>query len=216
MAFRLAGKTVATLSLLVAVSALGLTYFLWRQNQELRRELALGGPSAESRQRPVVRRVREGDVLPEFKALDVDGREVTVARRGSEKTLLFYYDPKCDRCAAGLPAWIKAHEKLKALGAKAEIVGLSVSDSYRTVQYARQAALPFRSVPFPSIELQRRYGATEVPLTVVIDSAGLVLGVWDKPLESGEVADVVEFVCPECVERAIVARSTNKKEENHK
>jgi len=61
---------------------------------------------------------------------------------------------------------------------------------------------PFAVAPFPSVEMQKRYGVTEVPLTVVVDAKGVVRAVWNKPLDEGEVADVVETACPECVKRA--------------
>ncbi len=196
----------------VVLASVGASFYFWRQSVELRRRFE----SAHGRAVPTpesVRRVREGDRLPEFVARDTEGREVRVVPRGGKRSLLFIYDPKCDRCEAGIPAWSKVSDKLKQLGADVEVVALSVADSDTTVQHARSAGLPFAAVPFPSIELQKKYGVTEVPLTVVVDPQGVVLGVWDKPLDEGEVGDVVEFVCPECIKRAVVARSTSMKEE---
>jgi peroxiredoxin len=101
-----------------------------------------------------------------------------------------------------MPAWIKVGKKLAELRSNAHVFALSTADSYTTVQYARRMKLPFAVAPFPSAELQRRYGVIEVPLTVVVDTKGIVRAVWDKPLDEGEVADVVETACPECVKRA--------------
>ena len=101
-----------------------------------------------------------------------------------------------------MPSWIKLAGKLKHLNASVQVIALSIADSYTTVQHARTAKMPFSVVPFPDVELQKRYGATEVPLTVVVDAQGIVLAVWDKPLDDGEVGDVIESVCPECPERA--------------
>lgn len=193
-------------ALLVAVLAFSAAaFYLWRQNVALKARLSHVAPAAAS-ENPAVRRVREGDQVPEFSARTTDGREVQVARRGAGNTLLFIYDPNCDRCEAAREGWSRVKSKLTELGATGDVFALSVADSYTTVQHARSSALPFAAVPFPSVELQKQYGATEVPLTVVVDAKGIVTAVWDKPLGAGEVGDVIETVCPECVKRAI-ARS---------
>jgi peroxiredoxin len=183
------------------VAAAGAAIYFWRQNAQLRDRLQASSPKQQAKPADVVRRVAEGDLLPEFTAVNIDGREVRVAPQATGNTLLFIYDPSCDRCEAGIPNWIKLNDKLKELHSSARVIALSIADSYPTVQHARKMKLPFTVVPFPSVELQKKYGVTEVPLTVVVDPQGKVQAVWDKPLDEGEVGDVIETVCPECLER---------------
>jgi len=195
-------KVVAFVSVVLLLAAAGSAVYFWRQNVQLRSQIpgaagATSPPASES-----VRLVREGDVLPEFVARDTEGHEVRVAARGGGISLLLIYSPSCDRCEAAIPAWVKAAGKLKTLRASVQVIALSVADSYTTVQHARAVKMPFPVVPFPDVELQKKYGATEVPLTVLVDQRGVVKAVWDKPLDEGEVGDVVETVCPECLERA--------------
>ena len=101
-----------------------------------------------------------------------------------------------------MPAWIKLTDRLSQLKAPVHVVALSITDSYTTVEHARRIKAPFATVPFPDVELQKKYGAVEVPLTVVVDPRGIVQAVWNKPLDEGEVGDVLETVCPECPQRA--------------
>ncbi len=183
------------------ITAVGVAVYFWRQNARLRDRLQTSGPKPEEKAADLVRLVREGDEVPEFSAVNIDGKEVKVATRGENNTLLFIYSPSCDRCEAGIPSWIKISNKLKELRSSTQIIALSIADSYTTVQHARKMRVPFMVVPFPSLELQKRYGATEVPLTVLVDQHGKVQAVWDKPLDVGEVGDVIETVCPECLER---------------
>lgn len=191
---------------LLAVGALGTSIFLWRQNTELRRRAATA--QRPSNQGAPVERVREGNELPAFTGLDTEGKEVRVAARGTGRTLLFIFSPTCDRCEAGMSAWIKLNNRLGRLGARINVVGLSIADSYTTVEHARRIKAPFAVVPFPNLDLQKRYGATEVPLTVVLDARGIVQAVWDKPLDEGEVGDVIEVVCPECLQQADSVRAS--------
>ena len=189
--------------LLVTIVACAIAFYLWRQNVELRsRTETPGNDEASTR----VQRLREGIEVPEFMARDTEGREARVASRGNGATLLFIFSPTCDRCEAGMPAWIKVSNKLAELKSESRVIALSTADSYTTVEYARRAKVPFAIVPFPNVELQKQYGVTEVPLTVVVDDKGVARAVWNKPLDEGEVADVVETVCPECVKRAVKTR----------
>ncbi len=194
------GILFVILMVFVVAAASAVVYF-WRQNADLRDRLRVSDQKEKEKPADIVRRLAEGDELPEFTAMNIDGREVRVTPRGAGNTLLFIYSPTCDRCEAGIPNWIKLSNKLKDLHSSTQIFALSIADSYTTVQHARKMQMPFLVVPFPGIELQKKYGVTEVPLTVVVDPQGKVQAVWDKPLDEGEVGDVIETVCPECLER---------------
>lgn len=195
-------RILISILVVFVITAVGVAVYFWQQNASLRNRLQATSPKPEEKPAGLVRLVREGDEVPEFTAVNIDGKEVKVAPRGASNTLLFIYSPSCDRCEAGIPSWIKVSNKLKELHSSTQIIALSIADSYTTVQHARKMKMPFMVVPFPNVELQKRYGATEVPLTVLVDQQGRVQAVWDKPLDEGEVGDVIETVCPECLERA--------------
>lgn len=193
----------------MAVAGYVLAAYLYLQNVALETRLALAArdlkPAADAG-RP--RRLREGDALTPFSARAVDGKEMHLAAPGTGPWLLFIYDPACDRCEIALPRWLEVHDRLMRMGSMAHVIGLSIADSYSTVQHTRRARIPYPVVPFPSTDLQRQYGVTEVPLTVVADREGTVKAVWDKPLDEGEVGDVIEVVCPECIPTTVLAGSS--------
>jgi peroxiredoxin len=193
-------RIVIFISILLVVGAITAAIYFWRQNAELRAQLTSSPPAGQVAQE--VRLLREGDEVPEFTARSTEGREVKVAARGSGNSLLLIFSPSCDRCEAGMPAWIKLNNRLSQLKAPVQVVALSITDSYTTVEHARRIKAPFATVPFPNLELQKKYGAVEVPLTVVVDARGIVQAVWNRPLDEGEVGDVIETVCPECPQRA--------------
>lgn len=183
------------------IAAIGVAVYFWRQNVNLRDRLQATSPKPAEKPVDTVRRLIEGDEVPEFTAMNVDGQPVKVATRGANSTLLFIYSPSCDRCEASIPGWIKVSNRLKELHSSTQIFALSIADSYTTVQHSRKMKLPFVVVPFPSLDLQKKYGVTEVPLTMLVDQQGKVQAIWDKPLDEGEVGDVIETVCPECLKR---------------
>jgi len=189
---------------LLLLAGFGAAVLLVLENRRLRERIAL----LENRSAPPAapaQPLREGVRVPEFTARDTEGREVRVGRRGQGSVLLFIYDPGCERCEEGMPAWGRLHDKLALMRAPVTVQALSVSDSYITVQHARRMKLPFSIVPFPNGQMQRSYGVTEVPLTVALDAEGVVQAVWNKPLDDGEAGDVLETVCPECFGQAMAA-----------
>lgn len=203
-------KLLIAILLLMAVGGTGAAVYFWRQHSELQSRLEK--PAVANPQNSI-KRLREGAEVPDFTARDIEGREVQVAARGKGNTLLFIYDPKCDRCEAGLESWSKVNSKLQELKAPVQVFALSVADSYTTVQHARRIKIPFTTVPFPNVDLQIKYGVTEVPLTVVVDPQGRVQALWDKPLTEGEAGDVIETVCPDCLKPANTNNLANSKEE---
>lgn len=196
-------RILVPLLLIVTLGALGAVFYLWRQNVELQRRSRMEGGHQKAAPLESITRLREGAALTRFTARDTEGRPVEVAARGAGNTLLFIYNPSCDRCEAGMPAWIKVNHKLAELKAPVRVIGLSTADSYTTVQHARRIKVPFAVVPFPTDELQKEYGVTEVPLTILLNEKGIVQAFWNKPLDEGEVADVVESACPDCFKSAV-------------
>lgn len=205
MEAKLRSRMLVSFLSILTLGALGTAYYLWRQNAELQRRSQIS--SSEDKTNPVesARRLQEGQTLPQFTARDTEGREVQVAARGNGNTLLFIYSPSCDRCEAGMSAWINVGKKLSELRARVRVIALSTGDSYTTVQHARRIKAPYTVVPFPNTDLQKQYGVTEVPLTIVLNEKGVVRAVWNKPLDQSEVADVVETACPDCLRHTDIA-----------
>jgi len=178
--------------------------YLWLQNRTLLVQIAALERAVPRETREAIRPpvLRLGMAVPDFTARDTEGKDVHVAARGSARTVLFILEPGCPRCEATLPKWTQIFDKLSSVGAKTQVVALSTGPTYETVEYARGHGIPFPVVPFPTDEIQRSYGVTEVPLTVVLSPAGKVEALWNKPLSAGEMGDVVEASCPECLRQS--------------
>ncbi|HEX4954223.1 MAG TPA: redoxin domain-containing protein [Thermoanaerobaculia bacterium] len=146
-----------------------------------------------------------GKQVPELTARSIEGEVVHVAERGRGPALLLIYDPSCSLCEAAMPTWIQLYQQLRAQGSEAPVIGLSVADSYSTVQHGRSHRLPFPVVPFPSRDLIEGYGIRQIPLAAVVGADGRVIALWDRPLEAGERGDALELLCPQCLGTAIAA-----------
>lgn len=198
-----AGWRLLPWALVVGLAALALVG--WRRAALLRLEVA----SCEAAARPAgaseLEPLRLGKELPELTARSTEGEVIRVAARGRGPSLLLIYEPSCPRCEAALPTWIRLHDHLRSMGSEVSVIGLSIADSYTSVQHARERGMPFPVVPFPSRELVAAYGIRQVPVAAVIDNDGRVSALWEKALEAGEVGDAVELLCPQCLGSATVA-----------
>jgi methylamine dehydrogenase accessory protein MauD len=90
---------VSHIGLWLLVSCLGLAVFaLSRQIGLLHRRIAPSGA------RMLTAGPEIGDHAPEFSAVDLEGRQVTLAARRGKLTLLVFVAPNCSTCAGLIPA----------------------------------------------------------------------------------------------------------------
>lgn len=155
---------------------------------------------------PAFEPIAPGKELPAFTARTTEGRELEVGARVGGPSLLLIYEPGCARCEAALPSWVQLFDELRARGSEAVVVGLSIADSYSTVQHARNLGLPFPVVPIPDPALVAAYGIVQVPIAAIVDGTGHVVTLWDSPLEAGARADALELLCAECLGSALSAQ----------
>ncbi len=202
---RLDGVGWRVLPWVLAVALAAVSIFQVRQAALLRLEIQSCHAAAAGVGVPQAEPMRRGKELPAFTARTTEGEELRVAARGQGPSLLLIYEPGCPRCEAALPSWIELHDELRVRGSEAAVVGLSVADSYSTVQHAREKGLPFPVVPFPDHDLVAAYGVTQVPIAAVVDADGRVVALWDSPLEAGARGDALELLCPQCLGSATVA-----------
>lgn len=90
---------ILTITIIIAVSY---SVRLSRYNSELQKKLhedagALCGPQSS----------QEGDIVPSFSSIDLQGKQNHVSFNGSKKLLLFIFSPACDVCAQEIALWNK-------------------------------------------------------------------------------------------------------------
>lgn len=129
-------------------------------------EVGLGGDDAES--------LEQGGRTPapavSVPALDGDGR-VTLASRLGRPVLLNFWASWCEPCTREMPALVEFAEETPGM----DVVGLAVNDlPADSRRFAEQVGIPFDLGIDRDGAVAREFGATGLPVTVIVDQEGRV------------------------------------------
>jgi peroxiredoxin Q/BCP len=144
-------------------------------------------PKGEGMQRSR-KRVRAGDIAPDFILPDQSGRPVRLRDLLGDKTVVLYFYPKDETpgCVLEARAFRDRYAEFTAQGA--EVVGVS-SDSVKSHRrFIERHALPFRLLSDRDSAVRDLYGVERTlgvlpgRVTYVIDRAGVVRQVYSSQL----------------------------------
>jgi len=155
------GSVLSTTGL---VAALALMVVLAWQNQSLRAALH------QARLEAVIPPI--GFTVPEFRGVTLAGDSVTVGRAAGSQ-VLFFFSTTCPSCRRAIPAW-------EAISRRAEhdftVLALTQDADSLVRGFMADQRVDFDVVRFPDPTYAQLYRADAVPLTVVVDPGGKVLG----------------------------------------
>jgi peroxiredoxin Q/BCP len=140
-----------------------------------------------------------GEVAPDFKLLDQDGKTHQL-QDFAGKWLVLYFYPKDDTpgCTQEACAFRDDLHKLTALGA--QVVGISVDDGASHAEFAKKYHLPFPLLADKDAGVAERYGALmnlgllkyAKRYTFLIDPQGKVAKVYLKVETSRHSTEIIE------------------------
>lgn len=118
---------------------------------------------------------REGDYIPSYEAVGVDGRSLEIGAAAEGKAqVLFVYNTTCQQCRASLPAWRSVAIELRS-DSLVEVIGISLDSLRLSAGYVKRHQLPFPSIALVGARLRSLHKFGAVPQTIVVDSKGRVL-----------------------------------------
>lgn len=171
-------RFVRVLSTAALVGALALVVVLARQNQSLRAELT------RARLEAVIPPV--GFTVPAFRGITLTGDSVTVGRAAGSQ-VLFFFSTTCPYCRRAIPAWQTVARRTR------RTFGLTQDSDSVVRAFAAGQGIKFDIVRFPDPTYLSLYRADAVPLTVVVDSGGRVLGRRPGVLTPGAADSIVRL-----------------------
>jgi len=145
--------------------------------------------------------IREGDIAPDFQAVDQEGRPLSLADfRGKKWVVLFFYPkdgtPVCTKEAC---QFRDAYEQFVAAGA--EVIGVSADSLERHRTFAATHRLPFRLLSDNDGSVRKTFGVPKTlgflpgRVTYVIDKEGVVRLVFNSQLNpAGHVAEALRVL----------------------
>lgn len=144
-----------------------------------------------------------GQKAPDFKALNQEGKSISLTDFGGSKIILYFY-PKADTpgCTAESCNLRDNYDDLMNKGY--EIIGVSADSVSKQKKFAEKYNLPFHLIADESKEVIKTYGAWGVKkmygkdyegilrTTFVIDERGVILNILEKVNTKEHAAQILE------------------------
>ncbi|HEV2106490.1 MAG TPA: TlpA disulfide reductase family protein, partial [Candidatus Eisenbacteria bacterium] len=132
----------------------------------------------------------EGQPAPDFTLAGLDGRPVHLAALRGQVVLLDFWATWCGPCRGWLPIVARAHRVLASHGLHVFAVNLKEPED-RVRAYLRQANLDLPVLMDTDAAVGRVYGATGIPMTVIIGRDGRVARVLVGLHEDDDLRDAL-------------------------
>ncbi len=142
-----------------------------------------------------------GDTVPNFTALDTNGKEFRSQDYVGKKPVVFYFYPKDNTpgCTAQACSFRDQYEDFKDLGA--EVIGIS-SDSITSHQkFTKQYRLPFQLLSDSDRKIRKLFGVPSGMLgllpgrvTYIVDKTGSITMIFDSIMATKHIPKALEAI----------------------
>ncbi|MDE3097073.1 MAG: TlpA family protein disulfide reductase [Chloroflexota bacterium] len=117
--------------------------------------------------------IREGQLAPNFDAVDLTGKRVRLSDLRGQVVLLNFYASWCTGCAAEIPAIQRVWERYRGRGFT--VLGVNDAESRSVAgNFLRSVGGQYNAVVDPTQTIADRYRVKGLPVSVFIDRTGLV------------------------------------------
>lgn len=127
-----------------------------------------------------------GSVAPDFKANDINNQEILLSDfRNKKYVLLDFWASWCKPCREDMPFLKNIYKTYKEKGL--EIIGISKDDDLSSwkkaiaqdsIQIWRQISAPLKFQEIDISEVTNKYFAYAIPVKILINKEGLIIGRW--------------------------------------
>lgn len=125
-------------------------------------------------------KAREGRPAPEWTAVDLSGRPVSLGDFRGRTVLLNFWTTWCVSCREETPALQTFHERY---GDRVLVIGLDIREPLETVRaYMRETGMTFLVLRDRSGRVPPRYGLRGYPETWFVDADGVARAFWRGPM----------------------------------
>ncbi|MFN8523612.1 MAG: TlpA disulfide reductase family protein [Chloroflexota bacterium] len=157
------------------VAVMAAAWFFLAGGRETLQGLIAPAPSAPTRSADV------GQPAPDLHLKLAGSGDVDLARYRGRVVLLNFWATWCTPCKAEMPAIDRIYRAKQASGF--EVLGVNLQESEdQVLGFLKEVQVSFPSLLDPTMEVARRYRATALPTTFIIDREGIIRYVRVGPL----------------------------------
>jgi peroxiredoxin len=133
-----------------------------------------------------------GKAAPAFELETLDGGRASLGELRGRPVLVNFWASWCRPCSDEMPEIVRRYQELHAAGLEVLAINLTNDEKKKDIRrFAEEFRLPFPVLLDTRGKVRRRYGLVGVPMTVFVDTAGVVAAIYTRPMT------------PELLERAL-------------
>jgi len=144
----------------------------------------------------VTKAITEGDLAPDFKLQDLDGKTVSLSGLRGRPVLLNFWATWCYWCFVEMPFLEEAHEEWTSKG----LVVMMIAKGERLLtvnNYIQRYNLSLPVLLDTQETVANKYGVRGIPVTFFIDRDGIIQGIRMGAFQSKEAVDAyIEEIIP--------------------
>lgn len=134
--------------------------------------------------------LKQNQTVPPFTGIDLDGDAVTIEYSQDEPyTLMLWFSASCPSCEDNLQFWSMLYGDYKS--DKLRLIGVCNDDLEEARTTADEYGLKFPVIIPDDESIVQDYGATALPLTMLISPEGAMVRVWPGPLMKEQRESVI-------------------------
>jgi len=116
---------------------------------------------------------RRGNLAPDFRLLDLDGKAVTLTGLRSKPVVINFWTTWCGYCVEEMPLLEKMHQKWPAKGLV--FLAIDVGEDPTTIrEFVKKQGLSFTVLLDTKSEVAEKYNVGGLPTTYFIDANGII------------------------------------------
>ena len=118
--------------------------------------------------------IYKGEIPPDFKLKDLQGREVSLKSYRGKVVLLNFWATWCPPCRKEIPSMVKLYKRYKDKGLEIIGVNLDKLDKSGVEKFSLEYNIDFPILLDPAGKVATLYGITVLPTTFILDRNGKI------------------------------------------
>ena len=124
-----------------------------------------------------------GKAAPAFELETLEGGRASLRELRGHPVLVNFWASWCRPCGDEMPEIVRRYQELHSEGLEVLAVNLTNDERRKDIRrFAEEFRLPFPVLLDTKGKVRRRYGLVGVPMTVFVDTAGVVAEVYTRPM----------------------------------
>ncbi len=112
--------------------------------------------------------LKEGDVIQNFSAYDLNKNEILIDFKKGKNKLLFVFTTTCPYCTKNISHWKELYDSKKN---EFEIIGIGCDDAEEIQEYVEANKLPYKVLVPKDKDFRKKNKISGVPQTIYLDKS---------------------------------------------